>query len=109
MSAHTPGPWEPLRGGIEVQSETNNHEVHAFVNGVPVPIAEIYRNMTVEHDDPVGKYEISEAEGLANLHLIAAAPDLLAALKTIIEDHPRDVFGAIQAAESAIAKAEGRS
>ena len=109
MNLHTPGPWNLLRGGIEVQSESNNHEVHAFVNGIPVPIAEIYRNITVEHDDPVGTYEISEAEGLANAALIAAAPDLLAALKTIIEDRPRDVFGAIQAAESAIAKAEGRS
>ena len=78
---HTPGPWELLRGGIEVQSETNNHEIHALVRGIPVPIAEVHRNMHVEHDDPVGEYVMSKAEGLANAALLTAAPDLLAALE----------------------------
>lgn len=117
MTAHTPGPWNLLRGGIEVQSESNNHEVHAFVNGIPVPIAEVYRNMTVEHDDPVGTYEISEAEGLANAALIAAAPDLLNALRAVsaaLEWHEDRMpkgqdSGAIDLARAAIEQAEGRS
>lgn len=75
---HTPGPWELLRGGIEVQSETNNHEVFAYVGGIPVPIAEVHTRLTVEHDDPVGEYYISPKEGLENAALIASAPDLLA-------------------------------
>lgn len=78
---HTPSPWEPLRQGIEVQSEDGNHEAHAFVNGIPAPVCEVYANMHCEHDDPVGEYRISKQEGLANLFLIAAAPELLEALK----------------------------
>ena len=50
---HTPGPWEHLRQGIEIQSEDGNHEVHAFVNGIPVPVCEVYASMHCEHDDPI--------------------------------------------------------
>jgi hypothetical protein len=109
---HTPGPWELLRGGIEVQSETNNHEIHAFVVGIPVPVAEIHRNMHVEHDDPVGEYVMSKAEGLANAALLTAAPDLLAALEAIIKmigpyAGQGRMDAEIAAARSAIAKSKG--
>jgi hypothetical protein len=114
---HTPGPWELLRGGIEVQSETNNHEIHAFVVGIPVPIAEVHRNMHVEHDDPVGEYVMSKAEGLANAALLTAAPDLLAALEDACNVMAAIVTGdldglspnspALIEARAAIAKAKG--
>lgn len=62
-----------------------------------------------------------EAEQKANAHLIAAAPDLLEALKAILSDEMRDhkavyEFGGFvlpdelrNQAAAAIAKAEGRS
>lgn len=105
---HTPGPWELLRGGIEVQSETNNHEIHALVRGIPVPIAEVHRNMHVEHDDPVGEYVMSKSEGLANARLISAAPDLLAALESMVKKIDTDKMHiSCSLARAAIAKAKG--
>lgn len=53
--------------------------------------------------------------GDANWHLIAAAPDLLAALKKMlpeanrIDQHLRPTFETCEEARAAIAKAEGRS
>lgn len=79
----TPGPWRADRRAIL----TNDLRC----------IAVVYS----------GAYDSLE-EANATEALIAAAPDLLEALKTIIEDRPRDVVAAIQAAEAAIAKAEGR-
>lgn len=49
----------------------------------------------------------SSSEGLANARLIAAAPTLLEALKTILADASCSAFIA-QTAEEAIAKAEGK-
>lgn len=80
----TPGPWDALRNRIEIQSNEDRHEVHAYVDGVPVPVAQVWPAMHVEHDDPVSEYQISEAEGLANLRLIAAAPELFAVLKSFL-------------------------
>ena len=107
---HTPGPWEHLRQGIEIQSEDGNHEVHAFFNGIPVPVCEVYASMRCEHDDPIGEYMISKQEGIANLILIAAAPELLDALKLVANEFNsgdyRDSWLHKQVL-SAIAKARG--
>lgn len=111
---HTPGPWEPLRNGIEIQSEEGRHEVFACVNGVPVPICEVHPTMHCEHDDPVGEYVITEDEGLANLHLIAAATDLLDAAKCAISalsqnsTFQNDIEYAKRVLADAIAKATGQ-
>lgn len=112
---HTPGPWDQLRNGIEVQSHEGMHEIHACVNGVPVPIAQVWPTLEVEHDDPVGGYSISKAEGLANLRLLAAAHDLLAALERVdseMIDYGRPNFnhvGMVLVVKEAIAKAKGQS
>jgi F420-0:gamma-glutamyl ligase len=44
----------------------------------------------------------------ADAHLIAAAPDLLHALKQMLHDRPADAEDLVRIAEAAIAKAEGR-
>jgi hypothetical protein len=90
ISQHTPGPWR-IRGGLNgdgtVEAVTNNR-------GVAWPI------------------DIGTDEGEANARLIAAAPELLAALKNVrlyLAKHehllPPVSFNGLDAA---IAAAEGR-
>lgn len=103
MSKHTPGPWK----------------------------AEGYKGLVVNGPDGVtlacapGGKNIEET--IANAHLIAAAPDLLAALKAVVDNVDRgdsilrwsphyvsenaldtDDFGNLDSARAAIARAEGR-
>jgi hypothetical protein len=95
--AHTPGPW--YAEGSDIGSAEN----------VTVGVAIAGRT-----DDAY----ISHAEVQANAHLMAAAPDLLAALLSFIalhEDGSLHIDGspaiedpAITAARAAIAKAEGK-
>jgi len=95
MSKHTPGPWRQ-------QGAPNSHRVNAVSSG-PVAVA--------------SERFMSREERIANARLIAAAPDLLAALKDWQElrdsegDDGRDVVEWIERVErqmrAAIAKAEG--
>lgn len=83
---HTPGPWR-------VNEKTS----------------------LVEQDDPLGLF-VADCrmldEGRANAHLIAAAPDMLDALKTILGDpdimctHNGNHFCSFDVVRAAIAKAE---
>lgn len=92
MTAHTPGPWHVIDGGIWVDCANNK------------PVALISCRHGVERD--------------ANAALIAAAPDLLAALKGLMahshiadsaaEDKDAEDHDAERAARAAIAKAGGR-
>jgi hypothetical protein len=103
--AHTPGPWV-------IYPETNGTEICAVDMTPGLPIRQL----------------VATAQGtnwIANARLIAAAPELLGALKVALgalktasrqltEDHKAVLKGAwggsaIEAAEAAIAKAEGRS
>lgn len=122
MSAakHTPGPWAVFSAGVFALRPETRIERGAISN---------YRRMIVELDEgievcPHGEDcdgECMESENEANAHVIAAAPDLLDALKTVafvlsgplllcrrckepVETHsPR-----LCEVAAAIAKAEGR-
>lgn len=85
MSAHTPGPWRVGDYGHILAPDGQPIEVE----GVALPMV----------STPVSK---------ANSRLIAAAPDLLEALKRVRET--RAYVGAIarEMMDAAIAKAEGR-
>ncbi|MBP8176362.1 MAG: hypothetical protein KAX77_01235 [Xanthomonadales bacterium] len=94
MSAHTPGPWELDHG-----DDGDNFTIRADGEFVTRLTKSRY---TDDRRDP---------EAYANAALIAAAPDLLAALRAMIGDgvtieqfHNREVL-----ARAAIARAEGRS
>lgn len=92
---HTPGPWvvKSARSGFYVESQFD---------------------VIVESLDEYGRYGAIDDE--ANARLIAAAPELLEALKSIAEFWNRDqneeamigaCWHAVETAEAAIAKAEG--
>lgn len=89
MEKHTPGPWF-----------ANESEMAARASLVSIRTKN-------------GAYEITKDVGYQNARLIAAAPDLLAALKLIAERPrskptvPQDIVTIQRIARAAIAKAEG--
>lgn len=89
---HTPGPWEHTGNGDIQGNEDNGHGMG------PVDVCSVYLR-TVK-----GRTE-------ANARLIAAAPELLAALKQFDawpNMHRQDgLLNAFDAARAAIAKADG--
>ncbi len=103
MSAHTPGPWKAvaLDTGARIQSDETNFKGR--------PVAWVGPNDTIQL--PGGKVmERMDAEAKANARLIAAAPDLLEALRNILEIGKRDTSnpkydGYFEAARAVLAKA----
>jgi hypothetical protein len=107
MSNHTPGPW------YTAYSETNqfgggNIRSNYHADG---PGALLFSAEVMFHD-----YTVDREEELANLHLAASAPELLAALEDIVEDIRDDEsFSSIEdhallvRAKEAIAKAKGEA
>ena len=95
MSKHTLGPWEASEG---YPSDIWHVDMPSRGYSVVVSRAEEDWDMAVE-------------EVQANAHLIAAAPDLLDALETLLLSTERDDMNfrvrAMAAAREAIAKAKG--
>ena len=96
MNKHTEGPWEVL-----------NNYVKRVGGGVVA---------TTARNNAACRFEVDVAsfEDAANAALIAAAPDLLGALKVAVEvmkDHNIDeaMAGEFEVFTDAIAKAEGRA
>lgn len=90
---HTPGPWIVDHDfPTEIRMDDSNGEaVFALVAGVHVSNTE-------------------PEQALADARLIAAAPEMLAALKAALADFGDDYGGpTIDAMRAAIAKAEGRA
>jgi hypothetical protein len=113
--SHTPGPWSI--------SEYSPHTVVAgdpkgLIGGCVDPDREAERYVKVVHgmgncdcgtlDRRFHRTRLSVKEADANARLIAAAPDLLAALRGMLKQYPHLESAATFAAEAAIAKAEGR-
>ena len=90
MSKHTPGPWAMPDSGQGRISKVG-------VNGG-------WDGMIATAD--CGDYARSRSEGLANARLIAAAPDLLEALKDAVRDSESPGQWLYEA-RAAIAKATG--
>lgn len=95
-ASRTPGPWhvggENVGDGLSILDAAGNRVAHTAAR----------RNQNVELIDP--------AEAKANAHLIAAAPDLLAACKLILQ-HGRidDSESRLNIVAAAIAAAETQS
>ena len=97
---HTPGPWTVHEKGAHP---------YPFVSGPFVPVEWGEDNFLVSY--------LVGVDAKANGHLIAAAPDLLYAIKALriqalqsTVNHPSNEWGseALGLAEAAIRKAEGR-
>lgn len=73
MSKHTPGPWV-------IDHETRPTEVCTIHNTT-------HRNGWVYVRGEIGYWSADEDENMANARLIAAAPDLLEALKIIMDNN----------------------
>jgi ketosteroid isomerase-like protein len=91
MSAHTPGPW----------TVADNNEVHCDAKTIAM-VADLNWGQYRDAEDN------GEAEFEANARLIAAAPELLEALKALTDaDTDFTRAWAKEAARAAIAKATG--
>jgi hypothetical protein len=107
---HTPGPWTVERG------HDGRIGRDGRIRDVQVTIALVTRGVDLDPDDDLGGPTFE-----ANARLIAAAPELLAALKTLFDDYKRladsgdcgfwklEDQSSGQQALAAIAKAEGQS
>lgn len=100
-AAFTPGPW--LRSGVRRKIDgMDNHAICATVDGQEIIIASVW-------------YDPKTHAGFHDASLIAAAPELLAALRDCLGWHdfaddlhkPIEVRAAYMRARSAIAKATG--
>lgn len=99
--SHTPGPWKldcPLTDPL-LHDVCIGYEVPG--QGSPIVLASIY------YDEERGECPTLQ-EANANARLMAAAPDLLAACKAVVDyDIPgRDAGSLMQQLRAAIAKAE---
>jgi hypothetical protein len=88
MSKHTPGPWTWVEGYNGLYGSGKDNDVLTFAD---------YEGMYLSYSN---KYTHG------NARLIAAAPDLLEALKNVIRGVP-DTWDGVIKARAAIAKAEG--
>ncbi len=107
-SKHTPGPWVVRVGRYEGARIERDRE----------PVALVPADETVEDPRSGQIHETVSDRGLANARLIAAAPDLLEALKTamkVLNGLAEDgiwsyTLGEVEkVAQRAIDKAEGRA
>lgn len=94
-AAHTPGPWmvSPRTPGIIIRDYT--------------PISDEGELIASAHGYSNSGYFPSDEEGVANARLIAAAPELYASLKEMLEWCIWDTEYAARA-RAALAKAEGK-
>lgn len=115
---HTPAPWVVADLGREIHDRKTKYENGSRIGETPNVIAYVEPCPTMHR----GIIDC-EASRLANAHLIAAAPDLLAALKGMLaitsdsrgvagyhlngEEALWEEFNEVSSAIAAIAKAEG--
>lgn len=118
-SKHTPGPWEFERESIYLELEKSGgkklepHEGYFRDNDGSWIVKPGIGRANYRGDKKRGADQDPDPEGMANARLIAAAPDLLAAAKALLEwadgKNPAGNSIVLQGAlRIACAKAEGR-
>ncbi len=95
MTQHTPGPWT-IEQFAHPYGKTEDRTITSYTRtGNPLRIGRAYNVMGPNETD-------------ANARLIAAAPDMLEALRNFTEGRKIAYTAALEIARAAIAKAEGR-
>jgi len=107
MSKHTPGPWRICKGG-------NMSNLVEGPSGVQIDgtYDDGYRTVAMVQSCCSDRGAAAEKNCNANLRLIAAAPDLLAALELVMAWRPSAAWpelAALEAARSALSKAKGET
>lgn len=109
MAKHTIGEW----GIATIDGGAANDEIVTVANGCMVSIAAVCgacEYSEARYDgEPEPHYEVSQDEAAANALLLAAAPDLLYAVKDLLrrfDHHETSQQDCIVAARAAVAKAE---
>jgi hypothetical protein len=99
---HTPAPWRYIR-------RSDKEFSHPSIEALDDTFSVVILGFKDDPKDDGGVRGRTTGEAEANAHLIAAAPDLLAALQTLVEQAERhDAVGLYwDQARAAIAKAEG--
>ena len=98
MSDHTPGPWEARKSVVpHIENDSMVWDGDFIVWDGDAPIA------CVNCCDGIG-----EERAEKNANLIAAAPDMLEALETLLEEGDTNST-AVLCAEQAVAKAKGET
>lgn len=97
MSKHTPGPWV-------IDMESSDAGDICPKNDFDLSICEVQR---ADYSQKTGRYFDGQTTE-ANRQLIAAAPDLLAALEEIVDYQELDAGEMKRIARAAIAKATGQ-
>lgn len=115
MTKHTQGEW----GIATIDCGAADDEIVTEVNGCMVNIAAVFGAGEYSEARPNGEnephYEVSKEEAAANARLLAAAPDLLEALRAAVSsaegvarrNHSEEPFWTLEA-RAAIAKAMGQ-
>jgi len=101
MSTHTPAPWV-------LTIKPAEHDADFTVAEIEQPRSVKYRGAVTRMQSAEHIYGIGREELIANARLIAAAPDMLEALKLLLSS-AHDYQSGITEAQEAIANAEGRS
>ena len=107
MNAHTPGPWQ---GCLHLRSNADETCGCGYRGGIwsrtaDVMVCEIGGPVGHEGDDMIPRSD--RPTQIADHWLIAAAPDMLAALRAVV-GHDHSASGKDALARAAIAKATGR-
>jgi hypothetical protein len=100
----TPGPWEiGMRGGFNANLICDRSGEDMHTDNAICSVFGMYQHQDVEDQ--------KDSKGLANARLISAAPELLEALKNLLESHYNgNIINAdCTEAEAAIAKATGEA
>jgi len=105
MSEHTAGPW----GSYTLKAESNQDIIAELIKCVQSGEGDFYF-ITEKTDEvmPTICHVGNGPKSKANAHLIAAAPDMLAALKSIVDIDQKKCI-AMNEIENLIARAEGKS